>query len=574
MNLKKILLVLLFPLLSFTVAGEWSIVDDSLQLALRTESDSIHKIEIQIRLAEDYVNTDLSKAQIFGEEAYAASEKASYDEGKMHSSFVLAKIYFFKSDLMMAMNYATISKRIAEELDDELYIAYSLDAIGAIFYDLGNQAKSSENFFAGLKIYEELGDKEGIGANLCRIGTLYLDQKNYDKAEEYYLNSIRLAKEINSQEGIASNLNNLAKVYSEKKDYAKALKTYEEALDINIRDGNAYLEASNYLNIADVYGKMKDYASAVDKVEQARKIFEQIGNKIRVAKSQVLLSEIYLQTGQAGESKELALSALKIANEQGYKEIVASAADLLYHISLSQNDSSAAFRYFSLEKQYQDSLFLVEKQKTLTSLELQYQFEKEEQTQELARQRKNIVIFVISGILVFSLVIFILIMKQLRLKSKKLELEKEAFERELEFKNKEMVLNVMSLMKKNEMLADLSEKLVVIEKETTSAESRDTLRKVARELQKSQEEEIWKEFSTRFKEVHGEFYDKLLKKFPALTPNELKLCAFLRLNMSSKDIAELTGQRVSSLETARYRLRQKLGIANSDVNLITFLSSI
>lgn len=137
-----------------------------------------------------------------------------------------------------------------------------------------------------------------------------------------------------------------------------------------------------------------------------------------------------------------------------------------------------------------------------------------------------------------------------------------------------MVLNVMSLMKKNEMLADLSEKLIHIEEESTSVESKDTIKKVARELQKSQEDEIWKEFSHRFKEVHGEFYDTLLQKFPTLTPNELKICAFLRLNMSSKDIAELTGQRVSTLETARYRLRQKLGIANSDVNLITFLSSI
>ncbi len=137
-----------------------------------------------------------------------------------------------------------------------------------------------------------------------------------------------------------------------------------------------------------------------------------------------------------------------------------------------------------------------------------------------------------------------------------------------------MVLNVMSLMKKNEMLAELSEKIVVIEKETTSRESKDIIKKIANELQKSQSDEIWKEFSVRFRQVHGEFYDKLLEKFPTLSPNELKLCAFLRLNMSTKDIAELTGQRVSSLETARYRLRQKLGIANSDVNLITFLSSL
>ena len=62
--------------------------------------------------------------------------------------------------------------------------------------------------------------------------------------------------------------------------------------------------------------------------------------------------------------------------------------------------------------------------------------------------------------------------------------------------------------------------------------------------------------------------------FPDLSPSEQRLCAFLRLNMSTKEISELTGQRISSLETARYRLRKKLGITNSHINLITFLNNI
>jgi hypothetical protein len=176
--------------------------------------------------------------------------------------------------------------------------------------------------------------------------------------------------------------------------------------------------------------------------------------------------------------------------------------------------------------------------------------------------------------LLSGLIILGLIWGRQKIRARNAVLQKESLEKELEFKNKEMVLNVMSLMKKNEMLADLSEKLIRIDGEATTAEGKETIKKVARELQKSQEEEIWKEFSMRFKEVHGEFYDKLLLKFPSLSPNELKLCAFLRLNMSSKDIAALTGQRVSSLETARHRLRQKLGISNADVNLITFLSQV
>jgi DNA-binding NarL/FixJ family response regulator len=168
----------------------------------------------------------------------------------------------------------------------------------------------------------------------------------------------------------------------------------------------------------------------------------------------------------------------------------------------------------------------------------------------------------------------VLILNQVRLKAKKSMLEKEKLEKELEFKKKELTLNVMSLMKKNEIFSDISEKLMDLAKESSSPETKSAIKKIGRELQKGQETELWKEFTLRFKEVHHDFYNNLLIKFPNLSPNEQKLCAFLRLNMSSKEISELTGQSVSTIEIARHRLRQKLGITNSEVNLITFLSHI
>jgi tetratricopeptide (TPR) repeat protein len=547
---------------------------DSLNSELSGSADPARMITIYLELSDAVINSDITGSWDYATKAYDLAEETSNDNGKWAACIQIAKLYYFKSDLNRAMEYAIQAKEIAEDLGNDLYLARSMDAIGSIYYDIGNQAKSSENFFASLKIYEGLKNKEGIGGTYCRIGTLYLDQKDYLKAAEYYSESIRLAREIKSAEGIASNLNNLAKVYHSTGDYGKALDNYEEALKINLESGDLYLAGNNYLNIADVYKEMKDFKTAISKLELASGIFENLGNKIRLAKSMVMLSEIYRETGQASLSEQTAKRALEIGNSQGFKEIIIGASKVLYDLNISRGDSARALKYYILEKQYQDSLFLAEKQKTLTTLELQHQFDKNEQLQKIARQRRNVAIGIISGALFFSLIILLLVVKQMRLKSKKLELEKAVVERDLEFKNKELVLNVMSLMQKNELLADLSEKLIRIDESATTPESKDTIKKVAHELQKSQEKEIWKEFSHRFKEVHGEFYDKLLQKYPTLTPNELKICAFLRLNMSSKDIAELTGQRISTLETARYRLRQKLGIANSDVNLITFLSSI
>jgi tetratricopeptide (TPR) repeat protein len=547
---------------------------DSLRNVLDQTSDANRKIGVLIRLSDEYANSDIKQSLSYAEQAYNLAERDGDKKETLAASLNLSSIYYFRSDLPRAMELAMKAKILAEDLSLDKELAKTLDAIGVIYYDIGNQTKSSEYIFASLKIVEKLGDKEGIGATYCQIGTLYLDQKDYDKAVDYYKKSIELAKEIKSNVGIASNLNNLAKVYYVKKDYKSALERFEEALKINLEEGNMYLVASNYLNIADVFFDLKRYSEAISKIQQANEIFEKIGNKLRLAKSQVMLSNIYFETGQREQSKILAKNTLEIAKTEGYNEIVVNAAEILNKLYLAQKDSALAYRYYVLENQYRDSLFLDEKQKTLTKLELQYQFEKNEQNIKLVKQRRNIAIIIISGCLFFSLIIILLILNQLRLRAKKHHLEQDKYKQALEFKNKEMVLNVMSLMKKNEMLAELSEKIVAIEKETTSPESKDTIKKIANELQKSQADEIWKEFSVRFKEVHGEFYNRLLQKFPALTPNELKLCAFLRLNMSTKDISELTGQRVTSIETARYRLRQKLGIANSDVNLITFLSSI
>jgi DNA-binding CsgD family transcriptional regulator len=105
------------------------------------------------------------------------------------------------------------------------------------------------------------------------------------------------------------------------------------------------------------------------------------------------------------------------------------------------------------------------------------------------------------------------------------------------------------------------------------SENRDIIDNVIRQLENASSEESWKEFEVRFQDVHIEFYDNLNKALPDLTPNEKKLCAFLKLNMTTKDISAITHQSVKSITMARYRLRQKLNLER-DENLIAFLSKL
>ena len=94
-----------------------------------------------------------------------------------------------------------------------------------------------------------------------------------------------------------------------------------------------------------------------------------------------------------------------------------------------------------------------------------------------------------------------------------------------------------------------------------------------RDLLLNSSSDVWEEFEVRFQDVHSDFYDNLNKKFPNLTPNEKKICSFLRLNMSTKEISAITYQSVRSIDMARFRLRKKLEL-DTDENLVSFLSQI
>jgi DNA-binding CsgD family transcriptional regulator len=241
---------------------------------------------------------------------------------------------------------------------------------------------------------------------------------------------------------------------------------------------------------------------------------------------------------------------------------------------IKQGNKKDAYDYLLLQYQMKDSLIMMENKAELTKLELQYEFDKKEQIRQIELQRRNLFILIIIISLLIILIIFILILARQRVKAKNALLVQERLEHELEYKNKELTTNVLSLMKKNEMLSVISDKLVVIKNQAAKEETREAIKQISKEIQKISDKEILEEFELRFKQVHSDFYNKLLQKFPLLSPNEQRLCAFLKLNMSTKEISELTGQQISTLETARYRLRKKLGITNSSINLVTFLSRL
>ena len=157
-------------------------------------------------------------------------------------------------------------------------------------------------------------------------------------------------------------------------------------------------------------------------------------------------------------------------------------------------------------------------------------------------------------------------MQTLEAEQQIIKLQKEHLERDMEEKNGQLAASTMSLIKKNEFLSNLKKEL----KNTEISKVKGVIKTIDKEIK---EEDNWKMFREAFKNVDKDFFEKIKAKHPELTSNDLRLCAYLRLNLSSKEIAPLINISLKSVEIKRYRLRKKMNLPR-EVNLTDYIIDI
>jgi|GEM_PF-741721 len=151
-----------------------------------------------------------------------------------------------------------------------------------------------------------------------------------------------------------------------------------------------------------------------------------------------------------------------------------------------------------------------------------------------------------------------------------LQKDKEQLERDLATKDRELNTKVAQLIQNNELVNGVIHKLEDLLK-LEGVDKNKQIRFIINGLLNRTNEDLWMQFEITFGQVHPSFYDDLYEKFPNLTPNERKLSAFLKMNLSTKDISSITHQTIRSIEVARFRLRKKMDLPRS-TNLTKYLS--
>lgn len=569
----RLLLQLVFVILYLLPLSSLAMQEtDSLELRLMFEKDPAQKIALLNKISHTYIYLNVDKAQEFADKAILISNETGNKAAQISCTLLLSEISWSKTDYTESMRLAIVAIGLSEENNDRRSLARAYVIIGTIYLRLDNYNKSLEYYFKSLKIFRELEDEVYISIVLNNLGSVFTDQKKYEKAIEYFTKSLAIYESIQDSARIELCMNNIASVLSASGELEKAKKMMLITMHSHEEEPLRRWLGINLMNLSIVYSKLNQYDSASILFEKALPYFDQLDDQSKKALFYLSYGNFFFKTKDYEKSLLNGVIAYDISREYGFPDVTLKSAKLLRDTYLELNNMNEAFRYALIEIKLKDSLNFERNSAKTSNYELQYQFDIERQEKKLALQSKDFILIFIILLFISVIAVGVLLFSRQREKAKNILLEKQNLKAELEFKNKEFTSSVLFLMKKNELLSRISEKLAKIEEKSQNFEIKQTIHHIGKELKKSSEQDLWEEFEIRFKEVHSNFYKKISTDFPDLTANDIRLCAFLKLNLSSKEISEITGQRVATLESARSRIRKKLGISKTPVDLVTFLS--
>ncbi|MEO6149887.1 MAG: triple tyrosine motif-containing protein, partial [Mucilaginibacter sp.] len=154
------------------------------------------------------------------------------------------------------------------------------------------------------------------------------------------------------------------------------------------------------------------------------------------------------------------------------------------------------------------------------------------------------------------------------------KMQNEQLQADLDRKGRELANSAMNIVYKNELLQRIHDEIAELKDSNGKKLSPEQLRKIQKVIDDGMSDERdWVLFENSFNETHENFFKKLKAQHPDLVPNDLKLCAYLRMNMNSKEMASLLNISLRGIEIRRYRLRKKLDLEH-DKNLVEFLMEL
>ncbi len=609
---SKLFFTVSFTFFLFSLTAQTNIVD-SLKTAATYTSDKKEIAETYNKISDQYLDIDFTIARKYADSAISIGKEIHNFKIVSDGYVNHANSYFFQCNFDSTLIYFKKSYLQIIKSGNQNEIAASLNRLGLIYEAKSDFGKASEYYYKSLKIYEKAKNKKGMADINNNLGVIYDDHGKAKESLKYYETSLALYKEINDEKGIANIYNNLASYYTfEKPD--TALMFIRKAIYILVKRNNKYDAGTAYYNASILFEKINKGDSARIYLDSALIFFEQIENKHGIANIYNQEAKLFSADNRFDEAINLLFKSLELRKEVGN---LLAESETLFQISdtyKKSHDFEKALEFYETYIELRDSVINKTTQTKISELNIKYETDKKDTQINLLKKdaeiKKSHNLFlnflIITLLLIMILLFFIIRVKTKLLKSQKTSyeqqekvnslllqkqeierdllekevknqheinlLQKNKFDAELEHSRRELITSTMHLLNKNKILISIKD--IIEEIPGNNSTDNRTHREITKIIDNSINlDSDWEQFKLHFESVNTGFFDELLKRYNELSQTDLRVCAYLRINLSYKEIAQMMNISLAGVHKRLYRLRKKMNL-DSDINIAKFMTEL
>lgn len=443
----------------------------------------------------------------------------------------------------------------------------------------GNYKLALQKLMEALSILERIHDETFLPYIYNSVGANFKSLNEYIPALDYYFKARKLHQQRNNYLAIAMVDNNIGAVYKQLNKIDSALFYYNEASALLKTLDNKLVLAQNLVNLGNIYESQKAYDQALESFQQALIASKSAGLQYGIVMSKLNLGNLYRLRNQYDSSEMYLMQTLEMSEQMGLKREKGYILERLSWLARDRKDFKRAYEWAIQSKSISDSILTANAKKE--SLDLKEKYESAKQENELIRLKAEgqrsffIIVSVIMALLFVGILYIYSLYRQKKLLNEKLvaESENKVLSESMDVKDMELTNQALQLVQLKKFLKARQDKLVQsLERMDDKALEKDKLL-LTSELNTDKFGIHAEDLETRINVNNEDLYKKLLSHYPDLKPAELKLCAYLRLNLSTKEIADITSKSVRTIEATRYSIRKKMGLSGQD-NLISHLINL